>query len=797
MTPEQPHLGEKIAYFSLMKELGNSSDDLDAQEQLDRHHRMRFFTKDGGLQRQGQQQHLLWRDASKTATPVTRAIQQTRRHTRTDELVDLTADDTVIPETVRVSKFHRGSRNSNNTRFSLPAASNTATTATATATTESPSLHVRNGMKRKREALKLRPEDEQIFKGLSFYYIPNNDIAPARRLRINKSREYGAVWAREDALAATHVVVDKEIDFSAVEKILGTGQKQQQQQQQEKEVRVVNEDYPIDCIRFRSMLDHKQKKYQVPGQPLPQQQQQQQVAHEEVTTGCEESAKSLQLKPQHGDTRRWDYVPRLGTPLRSVESSVSAKGTAQVDSQLVSLDVGRAASNLDTIIPSGERTAQEVHEEVQEEELHGKDAEYVDDELSQCVTMMQEFKDLPLDNDDDDDSRSMTEPIEIPSDPDERDPSEDEQEKQKPGRKGGRFEDLFACNQSGAQDAKSTNPNSRTIEVLQSMANYYDRISDHWRTLGYRKAITTLRRQDTKISTEEEAYRLPHIGRRIAQKIEEIVTTAKLRRLEYAEDEDDGALQLFLRIYGVGNKQAQQWVSQGHRTLDDLKTSAKTKLNPSQRIGIDHFDDLNTMIPRREVEALGVVVRTAAAQIDPLAELIIGGSYRRGASSSGDVDFIVTKPEVSVSRLRVFLAELIRVLTNNGFLTAHLASFHTQGDGSKFHGCCVLPKTKGIHDDDDDKYRPIWRRVDFLLVPETELGAALIYFTGNDIFNRSIRLLASKKGMRLNQRGLYKNVLRGPDRSKLSEGELVEGRSERKIFEILGVKWREPHERWC
>jgi DNA polymerase/3'-5' exonuclease PolX len=81
--------------------------------------------------------------------------------------------------------------------------------------------------------------------------------------------------------------------------------------------------------------------------------------------------------------------------------------------------------------------------------------------------------------------------------------------------------------------------------------------------------------------------------------------------------------------------------------------------------------------------------------------------------------------------------------------------------------------------------------------PQTEYGAALIYFTGNDIFNRSLRLLASKKDMRLNQRGLYKDVVRGYNRQKLSEGELVEGKSERRIFELLGVQWREPHERWC
>ncbi|PHH68302.1 hypothetical protein CDD83_6158 [Cordyceps sp. RAO-2017] len=85
------------------------------------------------------------------------------------------------------------------------------------------------------------------------------------------------------------------------------------------------------------------------------------------------------------------------------------------------------------------------------------------------------------------------------------------------------------------------------------------------------------------------------------------------------------------------------------------------------------------------------------------------------------------------------------------------------------------------------------------MVPETARGGALLYFTGNDIFNRSMRLLAAKKGYRLNQRGLYRDPLRGTaaGRDTASEADLVEGRDERRIFEVLGVRWREPHERWC
>ncbi len=61
-------------------------------------------------------------------------------------------------------------------------------------------------------------------------------------------------------------------------------------------------------------------------------------------------------------------------------------------------------------------------------------------------------------------------------------------------------------------------PNARTVEVLQSMRDYYDRVNDHWRTIAYRKAITVLRRQTVKITTAEEASALPGIGQRLALK---------------------------------------------------------------------------------------------------------------------------------------------------------------------------------------------------------------------------------------------------------------------------------------
>jgi DNA polymerase IV len=238
-----------------------------------------------------------------------------------------------------------------------------------------------------------------------------------------------------------------------------------------------------------------------------------------------------------------------------------------------------------------------------------------------------------------------------------------------------------------------------------------------------------------------------------------------------------------MKIYGVGLHAAENFASAGYKTIDDLLQ--KAELTDNQRIGIDHYDDFKSRVPRAEVEKHAGIVKKALKGLDKNYIVNTMGSYRRGAQDSGDIDLLITKPGASIDEIRTTVMDrLVPLLTKHKFLVAALAQT-SQADGTKWHGASCLPDSS------------TWRRIDLLLVPEEELGAALLYFTGNDIFNRSMRLLASKKGMRLNQRGLYKDVLRDYGREKLSEGTLVEGKDERKIFEALGVPWRPPEHRIC
>ncbi|KAJ6790370.1 hypothetical protein PWT90_04208 [Aphanocladium album] len=812
MTHQQPSLEAKKAFFTHFQILSYSddeedagvtggegqtdSDELDPQEQRMRHRHQSFFRKapppareatsagserepNGAVQATPDDDVVVVAVASSTkATPVPKSRGRGKRDRNVvDELLGRDADSDVefIGETPVVDQSKRAHASSSSSLAKSaapsPLAKRLPPRLMSTSSSSSSSL-LRVGAtvggsaasttkKRKKDGppssaatTTLRPESEQIFRGLVFYYVPDNEIAGRRRLRMHKAREYGAART-SDPLQATHVIVDKDIGYKDAERAVAA----RRPGKGTDGVVIVNEDYPIECVQFRAVLDATQKRYRLTGQP-----------DGDAQTDCEEDGKEeeeevetaaremLQIKEPQRNPKKWDYVPKSTPPNASEESP-------GIDSQPIVLDAAAAQQGGQ----EGDDTTRDVR----------RDSTAPSDELTKVIDMMQEFKDLPLDNDDEEDETGPAGHGAVDSGSDDERPSPQRKDAASSATKAdAAFAERFACARAGSLDAHASNPNARTVEVLSRMLSYYERTSDPWRTMAYRKAVAALRRQPARVATAAAARRIPGVGPRLAAKIEEIATTDRLRRLEYAE-QDDGALPLFLGVYGVGPALAARWAARGLRTLEDVKR--EVKLTPAQMMGIDRYKDLNTKIPRDEVEALADVVRKEAALLDGDVQLIIGGSYRRGAPSSSDVDFIVTKPDTDTeAQLVPFLQALVRRLQAAGFLVATLAA-----DGNIWQGCCVLPKGSGT-----------WRRMDFLLVPASQLGAALIYFTGDDVFNRSLRLLAQKRGMKLNQRGLYRRV-GGKEAPTSSEEDLLEGRDERRIFDILGVEWREPTQRWC
>lgn len=169
MALEQPSLDQKIAYFDRLKALQDDADDFDALEEQDRLLRARFFPTrtmpprpqayEGKAARKNKsprkQIEKIERPGLSKETTI-KATPQNLMRNRLTSLLD--QDGTIIPDSARLKK--------------------SVTSLERSETIDSPSTGPK---KRKRDSINLRPEQEQIFKGLLFYYIPNNDIAPLEK----------------------------------------------------------------------------------------------------------------------------------------------------------------------------------------------------------------------------------------------------------------------------------------------------------------------------------------------------------------------------------------------------------------------------------------------------------------------------------------------------------------------------------------------------------------------------------------------------------------------------------------
>ncbi|XP_072280497.1 DNA polymerase lambda isoform X2 [Pyxicephalus adspersus] len=334
----------------------------------------------------------------------------------------------------------------------------------------------------------------------------------------------------------------------------------------------------------------------------------------------------------------------------------------------------------------------------------------------------------------------------------------------------------WVCAQSS--ETKKKNHNQFITDKLEVLAKAYSIQGDRWRSLGYSKAINALKSYHKPVTSSQEAAKIPGIGKKMAEKIDEILDSGHLRKIDHISD-SVAVLEVFSNIWGAGVKTAQSWYQQGFRSLDDIRL--KANLTTQQAIGLKHYEDFLDRMPREEAGKIEEIVRKAAKDINPGLISVACGSYRRQKSTCGDVDVLVTHPD-GKSHRGVF-SKLIDSLKSQGFLTDDLVNHEENGNQKKYMGVCRLPGSGQKH-----------RRLDIIIVPFSEFACALMYFTGSAHFNRSMRALAKTKGMSLSEHSLNKDVVRNGT-VKVSTGFPLPTPAEKDIFEILGLPFREPHER--
>lgn len=335
--------------------------------------------------------------------------------------------------------------------------------------------------------------------------------------------------------------------------------------------------------------------------------------------------------------------------------------------------------------------------------------------------------------------------------------------------------------------APTENPNSGITDFLTELADYEKNVNRSFhKSNAYRKAASAISRCKEPIRKGADARKLEGVGAKIAEKIDEFLTTGKLRKIEkIRSDETSQAISLLTRVTGIGPAAARKFVDEGLTTIELLKENTN-KLTHHQQIGVKYFDDFEKRIPRAEMEMLDKLVSERIQNLDKEYKSQVCGSYRRGASSSGDIDVLLTHCSFSSTDKKKrgeLLEKVVTDLQTSKFITDVLSMGQT-----KFMGVCFLPKNQFDKLQTDDE-APLFRRIDIRLIPQDQFPCAMLYFTGSDLFNKRMRTHALEKGFTINEYSIR------PQGSTGIPGEPLPVSCEEDIFDYIDMPYVEPSKR--
>ncbi|KAH6625674.1 terminal deoxynucleotidyl transferas-like protein [Boeremia exigua] len=376
----------------------------------------------------------------------------------------------------------------------------------------------------------------------------------------------------------------------------------------------------------------------------------------------------------------------------------------------------------------------------------------------------------------------------------------------------------YACQRFTPADG----PNEDFLEQLKKIRTARTLIDDEIGVRAYSTIIASIAAYPHRLSLPRELARLPGCDEKTAMLFVEWKNTGKIKAVEdYENDEVMRVLRSFYDIWGVGAKTARNfYYKNSWNELDDIIEFGWNDLDRVQQIGIKYYDEFLDPIPRTEVEEIAEIVHQHAVKLrdDRITVTIVGG-YRRGKQASGDVDMIVSHPDLDATA--GLIREIVDSLETDEWITHTLIMSLANTD----RGQQALPfrstKARGAGFDTLDKALVVWqdpvwatreqdleansnaknpnvhRRVDIIVAPWRTVGCAVMGWSGGTTFQRDLRRYAkAAKGWKFDSSGV---------RSR-SNGEVVslEGENgvdgtpedaEKKVFEGLGLEYIPPEYR--
>lgn len=251
---------------------------------------------------------------------------------------------------------------------------------------------------------------------------------------------------------------------------------------------------------------------------------------------------------------------------------------------------------------------------------------------------------------------------------------------------------------------------------------------------------------------------------------------------------EDRARVLFTRVYGIGKTKAERFVQAGFLTLEQLREAS---LEKAQRIGLEHIDDIECLIPRSESEQWREILLQVFAAVDPRLGAELLGSFRRGDYFSSDLDWVLFHPDVVELRIprkddpdkrdphpqaKELMQSVVDELRKRNLLADELLAHGPVA----IKGHVRLP-TAGAKA----------RRIDLNFAPFTRRAFYTLAKTGDTDLMVHLRARAKANGWALNEYGIGPHNQNGSAWTQ----NLLDATEEKQIFEFLKVPYLEPEER--
>lgn len=337
--------------------------------------------------------------------------------------------------------------------------------------------------------------------------------------------------------------------------------------------------------------------------------------------------------------------------------------------------------------------------------------------------------------------------------------------------------------------------NENLIKVLQELLNLTklkrqtikdpkEKLKENQRIISIEKGLNTIIEHKNEIKSGKEAIKLDNIGKGLATRIDEILETGTLKELDdlrqYDKISDETKIKAELcKITGIGEVKAEQLIKLGITGIDDLISKWKKGILKVEKnmlthhiiVGLEFYYDLQERIPWNEANSISKFLQKQAKIINKDLKTTVCGSYRRKLETCGDIDVLLTHPDINSDEdiySSDYLLNFVKHLQSIGFLVGNLTS---EGK-TKYMG--VLKYKSGLG-----------RRIDIRFISIDSYPCALLYFTGSGLFNKIMRHRANEMGFTINEYGIY----------KLDKDEKIIVKSEKDIFDIIDCIYLEPHER--